>query len=194
MSKLYRILWGSAAAVCAVAASSSAYADVYTYTESGGSGLTTFGVGPAPGQGPFNATLTVDTAAGTGSLVGSDVNVDFSGNFAGFMGGASPMDMYNISILPGSSLSYQGNSYTLDPAGHQPMLEFLGSSINLWAEWLSPSCPGCAALGDTVGNITSSSTSGGTSVPEPGMVGLMGLGVVALAFRRRIAAVAAAQA
>ena len=101
------------------------------------------------------------------------------------------MNMYNISVLPGSAITYQGNSYGLYSAGHQEMLKFMGSSINLWAEWQSASCPACAILGDTVGNISSSSTSGGTAVPEPGMVGLMGLGVMALAFRRRIAAAAA---
>ena len=192
MSKFYRILWGSAAAVCAVAASSSAFADVYSYTESGGSGLTIANVGVAPGQAPFGATLSLNTATGTGSLVGNDVNINFTGNFAGFTGGASPMGMYNIAIQPGSAITYNGNSYGLDTTGHQDMLKFMGSSINLWAEWQSASCPACAILGDTVGNISSSSTSGGTAVPEPGMVGLMGLGVMALAFRRRIAAVAAA--
>jgi len=192
VSKLYRILLRSAAAFCAVAASSNAYADVYTYTENGGEGLTIANVGIAPNQGPFSATLQVDTATGTGSLVGNDVNIDFTGNFAGFTGGASPTSMYNISILPGSSISYQGNNYTLDPNGHQDMLKFMGSSINLWAEWQSATCPACAILGDTVGNISSSSSSGGTAVPEPGMVGLMGLGVMALAFRRRIAAAVAA--
>ena len=45
MNKFYRILLGSAAAACAVAASSSAHADVYSYTESGGSGLTIANVG-----------------------------------------------------------------------------------------------------------------------------------------------------
>lgn len=190
MSTFYRIAWRSAAAICAVAASSSAYADVYSYTESGGTGLSIADVGAAPGQAPYAATLTVDTSAGTGSLVGNDVNVSFSGDFSGFTGGSSPSNMYNISILPGSSVTYQGNSYS-ETGGHQDMLTFLGTSINLWARWQSASCPSCAILGDTVGNISSSSTSGGTSVPEPGMVGLMGLGVMALAFRRRFAAAVA---
>ena len=35
MSNLYRMLWVGAAAACAFAAGSNAYADVYSYTESG---------------------------------------------------------------------------------------------------------------------------------------------------------------
>ncbi len=187
MSNLYRMLWVGAAAACAFAAGSNAYADVYSYTESGSPGLTIANVGPAPGQAPFSATLTVDTATGNGSLVGNDVNVSFNGNFSGFTGGAMPMDMYNVTILPGSTISYQGNTYTLDQTGHQDMVTFLGTSINLWGEWLAPSCPSCQMLGDVVGNISSSTSSGGTAVPEPGMIGLMGLGVIGLVFRRRIA-------
>lgn len=187
MKRISRTALASLATLALLTIGGTAHADVYTYTESGSPGLQTYGVGAAPGQVPFNATLTVDTAAGTGSLVGDSgaINIDFTGNFAGFMGGATPMNMYNISIDPASSISLSGHNYVFDAAGgHQPMLEFLGKTINLWAVWNAPGCASCSLLGDTVSNITSSST-GGTAVPEPGVAGLIGLGVLALAFRRR---------
>lgn len=37
----------------------------------------------------------------------------------------------------------------------------------------------------TSGGTTTSSSSGGTAVPEPGMLGMMGMGLVALAYARR---------
>jgi hypothetical protein len=198
----------SSAAMLGLLAGASAHAEVFDYTLSGGQGLTDYGVGTAPGQVPYSAQLTVDTTAGTGSLVGDGgaINVSFTGNFSGFMGGSSPMNMYDIAINPASSIMYQGNSYSLVNTGaaHPDMLEFMGSSINLWAEWSAAGCNSCSLLGDTIGNISSSSggmtssggttssggmtSSGGTSVPEPGMVGLMGLGMVALMVRRRKAA------
>lgn len=179
MTNLSRTLWASAAAVCALVGASNAYADVYTYTETG--------VGNTGGS--HTADLTVNTATGAGSLIGSGLDINFTGNFTGFTGGAAPSSMYTISILPGSSISLGGTTYSLiaPPTSHPDMLEFQGKSINLWAEWSKTGTATGTILYDTIGGISSSSTSGGTSVPEPGMVGLMGLGVLGLAFRRRIA-------
>ncbi len=178
MTIVSRTLWMSAAAICALAAASSAHAGVYQYSETG--------VGNT--NGAKTAELTVDTTAGTGSLIGSGLNISFTGDFSGFTGGAAPSSMYSITIASTSSITDNGHVYTLvDPATvHPDMLKFQGSTINLWATWQSP---GYSNLGDTVGTISSSST-GGTAVPEPGMVGLMGLGVLGLAFRRRLANVA----
>ncbi|MBS0254452.1 MAG: PEP-CTERM sorting domain-containing protein [Proteobacteria bacterium] len=106
--------------------------------------------------------------------------------------------MFNISLTPGSTLSYGGATYT-PTAGHQPMLELMGNNINLWAVWSAAGCASCATLGDTLKNIDptgythtpAGGSSGGVAVPEPGMVGLMGLGVAALVARRRRGARAA---
>lgn len=190
MSKLSRTLWASAAAISALVTASSAQAAVYSYSESGGEGLTFFNVGPATPQNPFSATFTVDTSTGKCSVIGSGVDVTFTGNFSAFTGGSSPSGTYNVTIDPTSNIVYNGNTYTLVATPtHADMIIFQGSSINLWGEWAATGCGSCQNLGDTVGNISSSST-GGTAVPEPGMVGLMGLGVLGLAFRRRLANVA----
>ena len=173
------ILAGAAAIVMA----GQAHAAVYTYGLTGGAGFTVYGVGTAPGQPNTDSTLTIDTTAGTGSVIGSAINAAFTGDFSTFTGGAAPSGMFNINITPTSTLTYQGNTYQVSPL-HQPMLELLGSSINLWAVWTSPGCSSCATLGDTLKNV-SSSTTGGTQVPEPGMIGLMGLGAAALVWRRR---------
>ncbi len=173
------------AAGLAVAVAAPAQATIYDYTMAGNSGLTIANVGVLPGQPPFTGNLLIDTAAGTGTLTGDNgaININFTGNFAGFMGGAAPMNMYNVVINPASSITVGGHTYSLvAPAStHPDMVEFMGSYINLWAEWSSPGCSTCKILGDTIGNITG----GGTPVPEPGMVGLMALGVAGLAWQRR---------
>jgi hypothetical protein len=91
--------------------------------------------------------------------------------------------MFDIAITPASSLSYLGNTYRV-ASGHQPMLELFGDNINLWAVWNVPGCHNCPVLGDVLKNVSSSST-GGTQVPEPGMIGLLGIGAAALVWRRR---------
>lgn len=170
-------------------AAAPAHAGIYDYTLSGGPGITTYGVGSAPGQGTYSADLKIDTTAGTGTLIGDGgaVNVSFTGNFAGFAGGANPLVTYSVVIDPSSSITYGGHTYGLlnTAPAHVNMIQFQGSSINLWAEWTAAGCPSCSLLGDTTGNISSSTSSGGTAVPEPGMVGLMGLGAAALVWRRR---------
>lgn len=182
-----RFLKGMVAAVIAgagmLAAAGTAQAAVYSYGLTGGEGFTIFGVGTAPNQPNTDGTLKIDTTAGTGSVIGSAINAAFTGDFSTFTGGPAPSGMFNITLSPTSTLSYLGQTYTPD-ARHQPMLELFGNSINLWAVWTAPGCVNVATLGDTLKNISSSST-GGTSVPEPGMVGLMGLGAAALVVRRR---------
>lgn len=44
---------------------------------------------------------------------------------------------------------------------------------------------GTTSGGTTSGGTTSGGSSGGTDVPEPGMLGMMGLGLVGLAYARR---------
>lgn len=165
------------------AASEQANAATYSYTLEGGRGFTINNVGTASNQSNTDGVLTIDTATGLGTVIGAAMNVAFSGDFSSFTGGAAPQGMFNITISPTSTLTYQGNDYNV-AAAHQPMLKLMGNSINLWAVWKSPTCAKCLPLGDTVKNITSSS-SGGTAVPEPGMLGLFGLGAAAVVFGRR---------
>ena len=183
-------------------AGTSANAEIFDYTMSGNTGMTIANVGTLPGQQPFTGDLQINTTTGTGTFTGDGgaIKIAFTGNFAGFMGGASPMNMYSIAIDPSSTISFGGHTYSLvnPDSSHPDMLEFEGSYIKLWAEWSAPGCASCQTLGDINGGISSSSggttsggtTSGGTAVPEPGMVGLIGLGVVAMMLRRRKTAVA----
>lgn len=174
----------------ALAATMPAHAAIYDYTLGASNsmpynGLTIANVGTAPGQPLFNADLKIDTTAGTGTLIGDSgaINIAFTGNFSGFTGGSSPMSMYNIVINPASSITYAGNTYSLvnPAAGHPDMLSFDTTYINFWAEWTASGCSTCKMLGDIDGYITG----GGTPVPEPGMIGLMGLGVAGLVWQRR---------
>ena len=169
----------------AMAAAAPAHATIYDYTLAGNNGLTVANVGVLAGQPAFTGNVQIDTTAGTGTFTGDNgaINISFTGNFSSFMGGASPMSMYNIVIDPTSSISFGGHTYTLvsPTSSHPDMLEFQTTAINLWAEWAASGCASCKILGDTTGNITG----GGTPVPEPGMVGLMGLGVAALVWQRR---------
>lgn len=141
-----------------------------------------------------NSVLSIDTSAGTGSLKGSDINATFTGDFTSFAGGFDLPDfMANITIDPNSTRIYRGGTYSLAP-GHQPMLK-TGSfaytnapanAVNLWATWSNPGCANCSPLGDYgVTAVSSSTSSGGAAVPEPGMIGLFGLGLVGLVLGRR---------
>ncbi len=66
-----------------------------------------------------------------------------------------------------------------------------GNVLNLWSFWGTAACPTCQNIGDyrvTAINVRSSSVSssgGGTAVPEPGMLGLLGFGLAGLVLIRR---------
>ena len=151
-----------------------ARADIYTYGLSAG------------GAGGQAATLTIDTVAGTGSVIGGAINAAFTGNFSSFSGGTAPSGMFNIAMPATSTITSGGQTFYAN-ATHQQMLDVYASSINLWSYWGSAACPSCSSQGDQNFGLSGSytHTPAGTSVPEPGMFGLMGLGVAALAFRRR---------
>jgi hypothetical protein len=55
------------------------------------------------------------------------------------------------------------------------------------ATWWGGSSGGCKwnCTGSTSSSSTTTSTSGGTEVPEPGMLGIFGLGLVGIALSRR---------
>lgn len=140
-------------------------------------------------------TLTIDSTAMTGSLIASDINATFSGaGLASFTGGFNiPTFGTNITIDPSSWRIVNGVTYVPN-MNHQQMLEtgnYPGmwgagtNQINLWSYWGTQACPTCNVLGDYLATATGYSTSGGTSVPEPGVAGLMALGLAGMAFARR---------
>lgn len=192
MSKISRTMMACAAALCAFSVTN-ANATIYTYTLSGGTGLAFINSGKAPNQATFAGTLVVDTRRGTGTFTGGGVDASFTGDFSRFVGGARPTAMFDINISSSSSITYANKTYRVINA-HQPMLDFETTAVNLWAVWAVSGCPSCAQLGDTVVNISGYSVSDeDTPVPEPGVVGLVGLGAAALWLRRRKLAAPALQ-
>lgn len=166
----------AASMIAGMASASPSAAAIYTYNLSNG------------------GTMTIDTVAMTGSIIASDVNATFSGaGLASFTGGFNiPTFGTNISITPGSTRIYGGQTYYSN-TNHQQMLEtgnYPGmagagtNKINLWTYWGTAACPSCNILGDYTGLVVSSST-GGTAVPEPGMLGLMAVGLFGIGFARR---------
>lgn len=156
------------AAASLVGISGEAMAAVYTYTQTNG------------------AVLTINTTTQTGTMIGPDINTTFtSPSFATFAGGANPNINYNLTSLTGyrkiNGVNYAPNTL------HQQMLVISGTSVNLWSYWGTGT-----QFGDyvtTIGSYTppssTSSTSSGTPVPEPEMLGLFAVGVAGLFMARR---------
>ena len=176
-----RKILAAALALAGMASVTPASAAVYNYNMSNG------------------AVMTIDTTAMTGSMIGTGINATFSGaGLASFAGGFDlPSFMTNISIDPTSTRTVSGVTYSPNQ-NHQQMLETGAAAggtnkVNLWSYWGTQACPSCQnPLGDYVVTAVSSST-GGTSVPEPDMLGVMAAGLfgLGLARRRRSAAAVA---
>lgn len=143
-----------------------------------------------------NSTLTIDTVAQRGSLIGENINATFSGkDLASFAGEDNlPNFMGNIVIDSSSTRTTStGNVYSVINGGHPQMLttgtiSYKGAptvGVNLWGLWKSSSCSKCQLEDYKAPLYATSSSSGGTAVPEPGMIGLFGLGVVGLVLGRR---------
>ena len=125
-------LLAAAAALAALTTANAASAAIYTYKMANGN------------------VLTIDTVAGTGSLIGTQAHMTFTGDFSAFTGGASPSGSWNISINAGSYENtghqtgtnvYYGSGgpyYIQSPAagGHTEMLTLSGSSESVWADWV----------------------------------------------------------
>jgi methyl coenzyme M reductase beta subunit len=160
-------------AAAAAFAANPACASVYSYTMNNGS------------------VMTINNTAATGTWIGTDINVSFSGSsLTAFAGGFDlPSFMGNILIASTSTRTSNGVTYAPN-TNHQQMLETGTAAggknkVNLWSYWGPLAAPSSQnLLGDYVMTAVSSST-GGTAVPEPGMVGLFGLGVAGLLFGRR---------
>lgn len=154
---------GSAALMIASPAS----AALYTYTQTNGD------------------ILTIDSSNNSGSLKGTNIDVTFtSTGFANFKGGAKPSGMFNLDTLDGTR-TLGGTAYTDNPS-HQQVLKFLngGKKVNLWSWWGNP-----IVAGDYITYVADytppSTSSGGTPVPAPGILGLLALALAGLGFSRR---------
>lgn len=157
-----------AAALGLATLSAPAHADVFTYNMSNGS------------------TLKIDNSTSTATFVGSDINVSMaSAAFASFVGGATPTFTAVLSALDGTRLVngkwITDNPYLADST-HPQKLIIKGAHVNLWAWWGHP-----IVAGDYLTKIKgySVSTSGGSAVPEPGMLGLFGAALAGLGLARR---------
>ncbi len=190
------ILSKSILVAIALGASSSAYATVHTYSLDNGT------------------ILTVNSATGQGSAVGSDINATFTGDFSGFTGGESPSrisipidNLQGTRVVNGITIPATDESI----ADHPYSLNFnLSGDVNLWARWgggnqygdyvasptgytFTPTSSSTSTGGlSSTGGVSSTSsggaggsTGGGTDVPAPGALLLFGLGAAGLAFGNR---------
>jgi len=199
-------------ALSAVAAATSAHAEIHTYDISGTH---------RHSVGGGSTTLTINTATGQGTIVGGNINATFRSNdFSSFAGGATPSNtIFDIENLQGSRV-IGGNRLNVTDAAiadHPYRLIFDGDgNLNLWARWgggnrygdylattngYTPPAPpptttssgGFSSTGGVSSSSSSSSTggtstggsSGGTDVPAPGALLLFGLGALGLAFGNR---------
>jgi len=162
-------LLAAAAAFAVVATATPASAAIYTYTMTN------------------NSVLSINSDTTSATFKGANIDASMtSAAFATFPGGALPVFTAVLSSLDGTRL-IGGNWVTDNPKDvnttHPQKLIIQGKNVNLWAWWGNP-----IIGGDYLTEIKSysvNSTSGGTSVPEPGMLGLFAAGLAGLAFARR---------
>ena len=128
--------------------------------------------------------LTIDTANGTGSWKGDDIDTVFTGDFSNFQGGASPSFMFTLSTLTGQrEINVQLVDATNRNGNRTPpfMLKTKGGNkVNLWSWWGDP-----VVGGDYIRKITHFTVKPPVDVPAPGVLGLFGLALIALGFGRR---------
>ncbi len=177
--KLKNAILAGSAALAAMVMAAPASAAVYTYGMSG------------------NGTLTINTTTKSGTWKAPDFDVQFTSNdFANFTGGLKPNFTAILDQLTGT-YTVGGKVLTPNPKGkfdvHPQKLIFNGTStVNLWAWWGNPISAGDYIKHIRRVNVTHPGTtsSGGTPVSEPGMLGLFALGLMGLwagGRRRRVA-------
>ena len=153
------------AAVAAIAVTTPASADVFQYTMTNGS------------------VLSINNQSNSATFTGADINASMqSATFASFPGGAAPTFTAVLSSLDGTRL-VNGTWMTDNPlystTTHPQKLIMSGTGVNLWAWWGDP-----IQGGDYLTTIASY-TRIPSSVPEPGMLGLMALAAGGVVFARR---------
>ncbi|MCB2088108.1 MAG: PEP-CTERM sorting domain-containing protein [Sphingomonadaceae bacterium] len=158
-----------AIALTMAAVATPAQADIFSYTMSNGS------------------VLSINNETNTATFVGNNINTSMTSDaFATFAGGANPVFTAVLSSLDGTRLVngqwLTDNPYLADSTHPQKLIMESTGRVNLWAWWGNP-----ISAGDYITYVTSYSvsTSGGTQVPEPGMLGLFGLAAAGVMFGRR---------
>jgi len=148
-----------------------------------------------------NSKVTINTETMIGTWIGGAINATFSGaGLASFnldvpdgYVGLRSAD-YGVTLSPTSTITGSDGKVYFPTKVHEQRFKtgaVTGDpfSVMLWSYWGPAGCDKCTNIGDYVYKAVSwqtvPSSSGGTSVPEPGMVGLMGLGVLGMAFARR---------
>lgn len=127
--------------------------------------------------------LNINTDTQKGWLFGDTIEAYFNTpEFANFQGGATPTGMYTLAHLGGYRI-VDGVKAFQNPS-HEQILKFMPDGVvNLWSFWGDP-----VVAKDYLTTISSSSTgssTGGTAVPAPGVLGLFGLGLAGIGFARR---------
>ena len=161
-----------ATGAAAMLAAAPASAALYTYTMTNGD------------------VLEIDSTTSSATWVGDKIDVSMtSADFATFTGGSWPRFSYVLDSLDGTRLINgvweTDNPLYADTTHPQKLIASKGSNgtkINLWAWWGDPIVGGDYIK--TVGDYSA-------QVPEPGVLGLFGLGLAALGWRRRRKAAAA---
>ncbi len=163
-----KAILATGAAFAAMMMASPASAAIYTYTMKGNGGV-----------------LTIDTVAKSGTWKSADLDAFFtSDDFANFTGGAKPNFTAILDVLTGT-YTVGGKALAPNPknkfTSHPQKLIFNGTStVNLWAWWGDPIKAGDYVKHIGSVSVTTSTSSGGTPVSEPGMLGLFALGMMGL--------------
>lgn len=165
MNKM-KIMSGIAAIAMGLAMSTPASAAIYSYTMTN------------------NDVLAINSDTGSATFKGATIDASMTSSaFNTFAGGINPTFTAVLSALDGTRL-IGGQWITDNPlyadTTHPQKLIMSGSGINLWAWWGNP-----ITGGDYLTTIKSYSVTPGTSVPEPGMAGLLAVGIAGLVLGRR---------
>lgn len=150
--------------------------------------------------------LKIDTITKQGSAVGGQftdtISATFSSpGFANFKGGKKPEGTFVLENLEGTrTIRVAGKSLILRPfnSGEMNKLMFNGNKfVTLWAKWRNPRTSELSDYNMIINSsssdkppkaktrITPATSTGSTPIPEPGLLGLLTLGVTGLVLGRR---------
>ena len=130
-------------------------------------------------------TLTIDSTSQSATWVGTKIDVSMtSADFGSFAGGEKPSFTATLSSLDGTRIingvTYTDNPLNADTTHPQKLIMESTGKVNLWAWWGDP-----IKGGDYIKYVASYTPPPPTSVPAPGMLGLLAIGLGGVAFARR---------